>query len=336
MVRIAFLGLALALMAGCTQPSPQANASDASKPGKPAPNATFKVALLTPGPVTDKGWSQMAYDGLQGIKNELSAEVANSETKDSTITDTMRGYASKGYNLIIGHGYEYNEPGTKLAPEFPQTVFVSSSGGATAANAGAFRFYLEQGFYLAGYFAGSMTKTGTVAMVGGPNVPSIVSTFKAFRAGATAAKPDIKVLETFTGDGVDALKAKQATEKVIDQGADFVIHQANAAASGVFAACKERKVWAFGANADQNQDPSGAVIGSAVIVAEPAFVSLAKKVKEGTYKGEVSLYGMQDDAIDFVINPNQIGTVPKEVLTKILTLQQDIKAGKFVVPKDDF
>lgn len=328
----AFLCLSLAL-AGCSGGGSKLE-SDAGSTG--TANGKFKVALLTPGPVSDSGWSAMAYKGLKAIESQLGAEIANQEATGTKIRDAMRSYARDGYQLVFGHGYEYNEPGAEVAKDFPSTVFVSSSGGMTAANAGAFRFYLEQGFYLCGYLAGLSTKSEVVAMIGGDDVPSIRSTFKGFRAGAEAAKPGIKVIEVFTGNGQDVAAAKNATLKAIDEGADFVIHQANAAAQGVFNACKERKVWAFGANEDQNGNESGIVIASAVIQAEKPFVTLAEKVKNGTYKGEVSLMGMADGAIDFVLNENLKAEISAETIAKLDTVKSDIQSGKLVVPKDEF
>ncbi len=291
---------------GCNNSAPTASPTEQK--------SDFKVALLTPGPVSDAGWSAMAYDGLQQIKTQMNATVNNQEAKDAPqIKDAMRSYARDGYNLVIGHGFEYNAPAVEVAKDFPKTVFVSSSGGGTAANAGAFRFYLEQSFYLAGEMAAKMSKTGKVAMIGGISVPSIESTFKAFEAGAKAVNPKIVVIKTYIGSFDDTAKAKQSTLAAINEGADFVIHQANAAAQGVFDACKEKGVYAFGSNADQNSNASGAVIASATIVAGPAFLDLAKKVKDGTYKGSVQLMGMDIGSIDFVINPKMKDKVPADV-----------------------
>ncbi len=314
--------------------------SSSTSPAPATPNAEvkteFKVALLTPGPVSDAGWCAMAYDGLQQIKTDMGATVSNQEAKGTQIKDAMRSYAQQGYNLVIGHGFEYNEPEIDVAKDFPKTVFVSSSGGKTAANAGAFRFYLEQGFYLAGEMAAKMTKTNVVAMIGGDNVPSIESTFKAFEAGAKAVNPKIVVKKSYTGNGQDPALAKQATLAAINQGADFVIHQANAAAQGVFDACKEKNVYAFGANLDQNDNPSGVVIGSAVIIAGPAFLDLAKQVKAGTYKGSVLLMGMDKGAIAFVLNPKLQDKIPADVKKMLDDDAEKIKSGKLVVPKDEF
>lgn len=308
-----------------------------AEPAKPAPvKTTLKVALLTPGPVSDSGWSALAYDGLKAIESDLKAEVGNQEAKDAQIKDSMRSYAQKGYNLVFGHGFEYNEPAIDVAKEFPNTVFVSSSGGKTAANVGAFRFALEEGFYLAGITAGELSKTHKVAMIGGPDVPSIRSTFKAFAAGAKSVNPDIEVIEKFTMDGQDVAKAKQATLAAIDQGADLVIHQANAAAQGVFDACKEKGVLAFGANLNQNDNPSGVVLASAVIVAKPAFIELAKRVQAGTYRGEITTAGMTEGAIMFTFNPKLADKVSPDIRKKIDIASLSIINKALKVPMDSF
>ena len=296
----------------------------------------LKVALLTPEPVTDAGWNALAYEGLLAIKAELGAEVNNQEATDSGIRDAMRTYAQENYDLIIGHGYEYNQVEAEVAKDFPKTTFVSSSGGLSGANYGAFRFYLEQGFYLAGMMAASMSKTGVVATVG-LDVPSIVSTFKGFEAGAKAVNPNIKIVRKMVPlPGNDPAAYKQATLAALAEKADFVIHQANKGYQAVFDACKEKGAYAFGSNADQNANTSGIVIGSAVIVSKPAFLELAKEVQADTYKGSVKLYGMDKGAIDFVVNPALKNKVPADVLAKIEAAKKDIASGKLVVPKDDF
>lgn len=321
--------LAALVLAACSGPTSDQTATDAKS------GSEFKVALLTPGPISDAGWCAMAYDGLKAIEKDLGATVNTQEATGTKINDAMRSYAQEGYQLVIGHGFEYNEPGVALAEQFPKTVFVSSSGGKTATNAGAFRFYLEQGFYLAGIAAAKISKTGQLAMVG-LDVPSINSTFKAFEAGAKEARPDIKVNTVTLSSGSDVAAAKLATLQAIRAGADVVIHQANAAAQGVFDACAQEKVSAIGANSDQNANASKAVICSAVIVAKPAFIALAKKVKENQYKGEITLIGMKEGAIDFVINPNANDKFPPELVKIINSKKADILNAKFTVPKDDF
>lgn len=329
-------GLAALAVVGCGGPAPSTSENQPAANTPTDSNAPFKVALLTPGPISDSGWNAMAYEGLKAIEKELGATVNNEEATGGKIRDSMRSYAQEGYQLVIGHGFEYNEPATLVAPDFPKTMFVSSSGGKTAANVGAFRFYLEQGFYLAGMFAAEMSKSGKLATVAIQNIPSIDSTLKAFEAGAKAHKPNIVIIPIKIASDRDDAAAKQATLAALDQGADVVIHQANSAAQGVFNACKEKGAMALGANSDQNANDSGAVVASAVIVAKPAFVDLARRVKEGKYQGEIALQGMSIGAIDFVIREDFQPKVPKEFMDKLAKTRKDIETGALVVPKDEF
>ncbi len=335
---LGLLSLSALLLVGCNG-SPTANneaTTTNTATGNPAPKSDFKVALITPGPISDSGWCALAYDGLQGIHKDMDVEVANSVASGNDIKEAMRSYAQKGFKLVFGHGYEYNEPGVQVAKDFPGTVFVSSSGSLTSRNAGAIRFYLEQSFYLAGVLAAKTSKTGVVGMVGGPDVPSIKSTFKAFRAGAMATNPKIQVLEVFTGSNDDVAKAKQAAEQMIQKKADVLIHQANNGAQGVFNACKEGKVWALGANLNQNDNESGVVIGSATLVAKPAFLEVAKLVKEGKFDGGVIQLDMAKGAIDFVFNEKLRANLPAGAVAAVEVVKNDILSGKLVVPKDKF
>ncbi len=296
----------------------------------------FKVALITPGPVSDAGWSAMAYAGLKGIEATYGAKTANEVAAGAKIKDAMRSFAQDGYQLVIGHGFEYNDPGVALAKDFPNTAFVSSSGGKFAPNAGAFRFYLEQGFYLAGILAAEMSKTGKIATVGIDGIPSIASTFKAFEAGAKSVKPDIQVIKMSIAMNADIQAAKQAALSAADQGADVLIHQANQSAQGVFDAAKEKGIYAMGANLNQNDNPSGRVLASATIIAKPAFIALAKSVKEGSYVGGVQLFGMDKGAIGFELNPALAGQVPADAMQKVEAARAEITDGKLEVPKDEF
>jgi basic membrane lipoprotein Med (substrate-binding protein (PBP1-ABC) superfamily) len=297
----------------------------------------MKVALITPNSVNDSGWSAMAYKGLQQIETELNAEVQNVvASSPAEIHDAMRSYAQKDFDLVIGHGYEYNAVGMEVGKDFPGTVFVSTSGDKFAKNVGTFRFYLEQATYLCGMVAAKLSKTRVLGMVGGPNVPSIESTFQAFEAGAKAVDPNIKVIKAYTNSNDDVGAAKQQTLAFLDQKADMIIHQANAAAGGVFEACMERGVLAFGTNSDQSGDAPMTVMCSAVIVAEPAFVDLAKRVRDGKFEGSVYLQGMKEGAVSLVWNEKLSLNLPKDLIDLIEEATQKIISGELVVPKLEF
>lgn len=325
--------VAMTLLSGCTG----GGESGALAPESKTDASVLKVALITPTAVNDSGWSALAYHGLEAIRVNLGAEVSNVvASTPADIQDAMRSYAQKGFDLVIGHGYEYNQHGIEVGKQFPNTVFVSSSGDKTAKNVGAFRFYLEQGTYLLGILAAKMSKTGVVGMVGGPDVPSIESTFRAFEAGAKAERPDITVLKAYTGSNDDIGAAKQQTLAFINRGADVIIHQANAAASGVFEACREKKVWALGTNSDQSSIAPDVVLASAVIRAETVFTDLAARVRDGRYTGNVELVGVKEGAINVILNPKLLDKIPKKIQDQLTRTFAKIMNGEIVVPKLEF
>mgnify|MGYP001373335155 CR=1 FL=1 len=78
-----FCALTLVSLAACNSNTSKPEQAATSTP--PAPQQTsdnkFRVALLTPGPVSDAGWNALAYEGLVKVRDELKAEISQVETK---------------------------------------------------------------------------------------------------------------------------------------------------------------------------------------------------------------------------------------------------------------
>jgi basic membrane protein A and related proteins len=324
---------ALLLLAGCA-PSPS-EPGETTGAGRQPVAGTMRVALLTPGPVSDAGWNSLAYDGLQAIRAE-GADVDNQQAGGTQIRDAFRTYAQRGYNLIIGHGFEYNEPAVEAAQMFPSTVFVTSSGGGTASNVAAFRFYIEDGFYLAGMMAALLSESGKVGSVAIAGIPSIDSSLTAFEAGAKAARPDVETRRVYFQTEGDVAAARQAAEELANAGYDFLIHQANAAAQGVFEACRTKGIKAFGSNLNQNDNETGVVVASAHIDAVPAFKSVADEVRRGTFEGRIIAMGMTEGAIQFTINPSFESQMPESIRTRLSEAAEGIRSGTVSVPRAQF
>lgn len=311
-------------LAGCGQAAPQ------------KPSAEFRVALLTPGPISDAGWNAGAWEGLKAIERQLGAKVSHVQVKaPSEFEEQFRAYAADGYAVCFGHGFEFQDAAARVAREYPATVFVTTSGSRTSKNQAPLVFELEQATYLCGLAAGRMSKTAKAGMVGGVELPSIRSTFLAFEAGFLAGNPGAKATAVFTGSFEDVAGAKAASLALIDQGNDFLIHNANAAALGVFSAATERGVYAFGTNKDQNAlAPS--VLASAVIDLPRAFVEAARTVKEGRFDGQPIRYGLASGVVSFVWNPALLGRVPAPVVDEIERTKEKIVSGAVVVPRGNF
>ena len=304
--------------------------------------AKFKVALLTPGSISDAGWNALAYEGLKRVEKELGAEISHVESRaPSQWEEHFRFYASKGYNLVFGHGFEYQEAAKSVAPDFPDTVFITTSGNTVLDNVASIVFELEEVTYLLGVIAGTMTQTGKIGLIGGMNIPPINSTFHALEEGAKSVNPDIKVAQSYVGDWENIGKAKELTLSQITEGADFIFHNADAAGRGAFHAVEESRkagkdVYAFGSNLNQNDIAPDAILASAVIDTK-AFVYAADLVQTGKFEPQVMWMGMSlNETVKLAYNPKLKDRIPDDLLAKVEKIRQDILAGKFKAPRVKF
>jgi basic membrane protein A and related proteins len=313
--------LALLLFAACSRPE--------------APPPGFRVGLLTPGSINDGGWNNIAWQGLQRIKTDLGAQVSNQEVKSpAEIADGFRSYGKNGYDLAFGHGFEFQDAAMAAGKQFPKTVFITTSGSSVAPNVSPMVFELEQATYLLGIIAARESKTGKAGLVGGIKLPSIDSTFLAFKAGAKSVNPNFEVKEIYTGNFDDLGAAKQATLTLIDAGCDFLFHQANEAGRGVFQACQERHVRCFGSNKNQNDMAPDVIVASAVLDVPSAFVYMAKLVKEHQFKPHVYWLGMNEGIVSLVWN-DKLKPRP-ETVAEVKRVEKEIRSGKLEVPRGKF
>src|SRR3954462_6547837 len=102
--------------------------SGARSDGAKSQNSTFKVALLTPGPISDQSWNGGAYQGLLRIRDSLHASISHIQTATpADFEENFRQYGSQGYRLVFGHGFEFQDAAKRVGPDYPQTVYVVSS-----------------------------------------------------------------------------------------------------------------------------------------------------------------------------------------------------------------
>jgi basic membrane lipoprotein Med (substrate-binding protein (PBP1-ABC) superfamily) len=310
--------------------------------GDTAPDAAFRVALLTPGSIADGGWNAGAYEGLEAIRDQLGAEIRHVETRTpAEFEEGFRDFAQRGFALVFGHGFEYQEAAAKVGAEFPGTVFITTSGNTVRPNVAPMVFELEQATYLAGFLGARLSASGRLGLVGGIDLPSIRSTFVAFRAGALAARPDASVREVFTGNFDDAAAAREAALALLEEGADVLLHQANDAGRGVFRAVSDRaatgaRVYAFGTNRDQNAMAPDVVLASATLDIPAAFVEVARRVRDGRFEPAPLRLGMRDGIVALVVNPRLADRIPAELRAELAELERRIRDGELVVPRGAF
>ncbi|MEZ4413346.1 MAG: BMP family protein [Gemmatimonadales bacterium] len=304
--------LAGALLAGCAT--------------REAP-APFRVALVTPGSIADAAWNSGAFTGLGQIHDSLGVPVSHVEARTpAEQEEALRTYAAQGYNLVFGHGFEFQGPAERVSADYPAVVFIITSGERVQGNVAPLIFRLSEASYLAGMVAGGLTKSGVIGFVGGVELPPVREASDAWVAGARAVNPKVQSRTTYLNNWDDAALGREAARALIRVGADMLHHNADAAAIGVFQAAKEAPgVYVFGANADQTALAPTRVIGSAVIDLPRALLLVAREVQGGTFTPKVESFGLASGVVRYVPNPALDSMVPPALAARVRAAEDSIR-----------
>ncbi len=282
--------------------SEAASTSMADSEAAPAADAgDLQVALVMTGPINDQGWNASAYAGLTKIEEQLGAEVAFTESVAAAdLEEVYRGYADIGFDVIIGHGFEFGDVATAVAPDYPETFFfVTSSDISQEPNVAGLQNRNDQQGFLAGAVAAQQSQSGVVGAIGGGEIPSIIDFINGFEQGALYVNPDATVLTNFTGDFNDPAPAKQLAASMIAEGADVLSHSANAAGLGVFEAVGEagEGVWMIGAIDDQYDILPEQTITSALSNLSDSMVEATERYVNGEIEAIGYRFGVEEGVV---------------------------------------
>jgi hypothetical protein len=131
--------------------------------------------------------------GLLEIRDSLGAQISNIETKTpAEFDENFRQYGSQGYDLVFGHGFEFQDAARRVAPEFPHTIFVTTSGSTAGPNLAGLTFGFDDASYLAGVLPRSLARTNVIGLIGGAELHHVVARFRVRARGAREANPKIR------------------------------------------------------------------------------------------------------------------------------------------------
>ncbi len=257
-VLLACVLAASCLFAGCGNAAssseeasaPVATSDSAAAPATSTDTASgdqLKVAMVCSGAINDGSWNTSGYDGLMAIGEELGAETAYSEqVSTDELPTVLRSYGREGYDIIIAHSMEYDEQMKRIAPEFPDTKFITINGFSTGDNLYAIQFKYWELQYFMGMAGALASENNSIAVIAAMETEMVKMEQQAMKQGAAYVNPDCQVSISFTGDWNDLAKAKEASLAQIDSGADVLLANVSSAASAIFGACTEKDVYGMG------------------------------------------------------------------------------------------
>ena len=231
----------------------------------------FKVAVVMPSSINDLAFSQSMHDALLTIQEEMGGE----EAMEFVYSDGMfvvddaaaaiRDYAAEGYNLVIAHGSQYGSSLQEIAPDFPETSFAWGTTVDTFGidNIFAYEAASDQGGYVNGVLAASLSESGVLGVVGPIETGDAKLYVDGFVAGAKATNPGIQVNVNYIGSFSDVALAAEAANTHIAAGADVLTGTAQMVVGAIGVAEESGALW-FGTQASQTELAPGIVVANQV------------------------------------------------------------------------
>jgi basic membrane protein A len=277
----------------------------------PAGKKPLSVALLLAGPENDEGWNQSAFEGLQKIEKELGARVRKVTARTSAqIEAALTEAAQQRFDLVYGHGFEFNAPAAKVAAAWPEVRFATSDGNETASNLATVAPRTFEAAYALGILAAHLTRSKVLSSLHGEKYKPVQHAAAAFAAGARSVLPGVKILEEYLGSWEDVALAKEKALAHASAGADVFFQNCDAAGAGIFEACRQKGALAIGCNRDQSAKAPDVIVASAVGDIPKILLALATEVRDGRFQGGARSFGMAEQEVRVVFNDALAAKVP--------------------------
>ena len=322
MKKLVVMGLAMAMTAAmvngvCTQPVQAADGEG------------LKVALLLSGAANDQGWNQTAYEGAQKACEKYGYELAYTENLEvADISAAFADYASAGYDVVIGHGYEFGDPALEVAETYPDTKFICTEADASADNVASYVMACEQTAYVEGIIAASTSESGKLGAIGPIPGDSLVKIINGYEDGAKSVNPDIEVQTAWTNSFVDTQLAQEAAKAMIDNDVDVIKHCANACGNGAMTAAVEAGIWCQGDSYDQSSLAPDNILDSAIYNLDVVIDTALGSVADGSFEGDVYNLGMADGAVEVLLSDNlsdDVKATAQDAIDKIVSGELEVE-----------
>jgi basic membrane protein A len=290
-----FSGLAF-LVAACSggTSSPSAAAPESQAPASEAPTSQaptseapsspaasmrpLKVGVVTDvGQLEDKSFNQFSNEGAVAAAEATGGEHDVIVTANiSDYGQNIQTFVDQGVDVIVTIGFLIGTDTAIAAKANPEIKFVGVDQGICVDAEGApdptfacagdaatllpnyqgIVFAEAQPGYLAGLVAATISESGTIAAVGGTNVPAVVNYWRGYENGAKSVNPDITVLYQETDPDPakgfnDPTKGRAIAEQFIGQNADVIFQIAGLTGQGALEAACDENIHGIGVDVDQ-------------------------------------------------------------------------------------
>jgi basic membrane lipoprotein Med (substrate-binding protein (PBP1-ABC) superfamily) len=300
------------------------------------------------GKVNDGTFNQFAYEGAKKAADELGLDFKYIETQaQADYEKNIQTFVDEKYDVIVTVGFLIADATKAAAAAHPEITFIGVDqfyeAGKVTDNLVGLQFREDQSGFLAGALAGMMTKSGTVGIVGGVEIPPVKKFKNGFDNGAKYVKPDVNLLGVYLASFVDPALGASTAEQMIGDGADVIFGAGGPTGSGGIKAAAEKGTYVIGVDQDEytttfgNGSGPGAakILTSAVKRVDVAVYDQIKAVAGGTFKGNgIAIYEAKNGGVGFAPYHDTDSLIPAAVKARIVEIQKALADGSLTTGVD--
>jgi basic membrane protein A len=245
----------------------------------------FTVRLVTDiGKIDDRTFNQYAYEGMQAAADCFGFETDYIETaSEADYAKNIDTALEDDPDVVITTGFLLATDTLAAAEANPETDFIGIDQFQPEFpdNYVGVLFNEDEGGYMAGVMAASLSESGTIGVVGGrEDVPPVVKLVNGYEAGAKSVNPDINVLKIYNDSFDDTAKGASDAEQFIGEGADVIFGAGGKTGSAGVQTATSQGLWGIGVDQDEyfSTFDEGAAPGS-----EYLATSAMKRVDLGVF-----------------------------------------------------
>ena len=313
--------------------------------GAKGPGVGIRVGLVFDiGGKNDQSFNTAAWRGLERARAELGVQVEFIEPSEGADRESaLRTLAARGVDLVIGVGFIFGPDLERLAAQFPNVKFAGvdyspSPDVQALPNLAGLRFREQEGAFLIGAIAASVSRTKVVGFVGGMKIPLIRKFEAGYEAGVHHVCPECRVLSAYAGTEPkafsDAPLGQELASTQYAKCADVIFHAAGKTGDGVFAAARQRGARAIGVDSDQFNSAPCCIVTSMIKRVDVAVFDIIKDTATGKFQGGIHELGLKENGVGFVADERNRFLLPIDVVNRAKQLGEQIVAGKIQVPSE--
>lgn len=306
-------------------------------------NKNIRVINFINGAQGDDSFFDSAVRGVSRAQQELGVEVETVEAGyDPALWQPAleKVAAREDYDILIVGTEQMKGLLQEVAPKYPDKKFIIYDASVNytecdCRNVYSVLYAQNEGSYLAGVYAGLMTKSGIIGAVGGKDTSVINDFIVGYKQGAKAARPDIEVLVAYADSWNDSAKGETLALEMYRQGADIIFQVAGATGMGVFKAAQESSRYAIGVDSDQaliieHTDPELAkvILTSMMKNVDQSLCRALKLYLEGRLVfGQAEHLGIKEGGIGLARNKYYENATPADIRARVDKAEDDVRNG---------